>query len=246
MKKIRLLSLLLLACSLTLLPVHAEEWHPSKTNTVISVPDDSSVVYMGNIPMIITTDQSYQTKEDPAVIVSSVSDAINEYTRTVYQYALQYSGRSTDEYLSSYNGLKDKIQSEAVRLMGRSASSNRFRIHSLFDVWANTEAKKLINEQGCVNISVSLNGISKSGAYMAVHFPADGSDPVILPCTWEDGVLNITLGTEFSTVMILSYETRKADPDTSIQGNSEHTVFYYLPVILIPCIYLFTRKKSSD
>lgn len=81
---------------------------------------------------------------------------------------------------------------------------------------------------------------------MAVHFPIDGSDPVILPCTWEDGVLNIKLGTEFSTVMILSYETRKADPDTSIKGNSEHTVSYFLPVLLIPCIYVFTRKKSSD
>lgn len=242
MKKIRLLSLLLLASCLTLLPLQAEDWHPSQSNQVISIPEGYETVEVNGTPLIITTDNSYQYKEEPAVIVSPAVSPIDSYTTEVYNNALSYAGKSTDTYLYSYNGLHSQIENRLHELMGNSASTNNLRIHSVFDVWANDVARRIINEQGYVNVTVALHGITKNNRYIAVHFPNNSKDPEVIPCTWDEGMVTLTLGTEFSPVMILSYETRKADPDTSIKGEREFSS-YFLPVLLIPCVFLFLRKK---
>lgn len=246
MKKIRLLSLLLLACSLTLLPVHAEDWHPSQSNQVISIPEGYETEEVNGTPLIITTDTSYQFKEEPAVIVSPAVSPIDSYTTEVYNDALSYSGKSTDTYLNSFNGLQSQVENKLHELMDSTARTNNLRIHSVFDVWANDVARRIINEQGYVNVTVALHGISKNNKYIAVHFPNSSKDPELIPCSWDEGIITLTLGTEFSPVMILSYETRKADPDTSVQGKKEYNAGYFLPVLFTPCIFLLKRKKCSE
>lgn len=246
MKKIRTVSLLLLSSFLFLLPLHAEDWHPSQTNDVISIPSGYETEVVNGTPLIITTDTSYQFKEEPAVIVSPASSPIDSYTTEVYQNALSFSGKSTDTYLSSFSGLQAEVDSKLKELMGDKAITNNLRIHSIFDVWANEVARRIINEQGYVNVTVSLHGISKNNKYIAVHFPNASANPEVIPCSWDDGMVTLTLGTEFSPVMLLSYETRKADPDTSIIGKQHHSLWYVLPVMMVPVLYLFVRKKSSD
>lgn len=197
--------------------VYGEEWHPSKTNTGITIPVGYETETVNGTQLIITTDTSYQYKEEPAVIVSPVSSPIDVYTTEVYNKALTYSGKLTDDYLNSYPGLQKQAEVKVKELAGDNASTNNLRIHSIFDVWANEVARRIINEQGYVNVTVSLPGISSSSKYIAVHFPNNSSNPEVIPCTWREGIITLTLGTEFSPVMILSYETRKPDPNTSLK-----------------------------
>lgn len=63
----------------------------------------------------------------------------------------------------------------------------------------------IVNEQGYVNVTAALHIhiITKNNSYIAVHFPNKSKDPEVIPCTYDRGIISLTLGTEFSPVMTL-------------------------------------------
>lgn len=63
------------------------------------------------------------------------------------------------DYLNSYPGLQKQAEVKVKELAGDNASTKNLRIHSIFDVWANEVARRIIIELGYVNVTVSLPGI---------------------------------------------------------------------------------------
>lgn len=242
-----LATLAVVAASFT--PVMAE-WHPSKGQSGVEIPDSSTTIKVGDTDVAVTTNRNYS--EGPAIIVTPESNPVDPYTTTVYNKALQYSGKSVDAFLAEY-GVQAAVNEELKNKVGSSAKSADLDMLAMFDVTANQAALDLINTAGSATFTVSVSGVKASGTYIAVHFKDDGSAEVI-PCTAGDGTVTLTMSS-FSPVMILSYKegssTKPATAGKTANTSDNNNVMLYagimgVAIVAAGVVFFSTRKKKGQ
>lgn len=231
-------------------PIMAE-WHPSKGQTGVSVPEGSQTVTVNGTTLDVVA--SNTLNENKAMIaVSDVSSTKNETTKAIYNKALEFSSKGTDAFLSEFGSLQTDVQKALKEIAGSNAKSEDLEMFALFDVDATQLAKDAIAD-GTVNITVALSGAKSSDKYVAVHFK-DASTAEVIPCTAGDGTVTITMGNSFSPVMILSYSegssTSKSSSKTANTSDESNVALYagimVAAVVAAGVVFFTTRKKVGQ
>lgn len=235
-------------------PVMAE-WHPSQAQTGVSIPADASEITVGDSKILVTTDATKFTTDEPVILVSTVSAPKDSLTTTVYNEALKAGSKSIDEFLSKY-GVQTAVNDKLKEIAGSTAKSEDLVMLGMVDVTANDPAKAIINANSPAQITFSLNGVKADGKYVAVHFTSESSAEV-LPASWGDETFTVTM-TNFSPVMILSYKQGSSATDaaknntgkTANTSDNSNTMLYagimVVAVVAAGIVFFTTRKKKGQ